>query len=1272
MFDELLNPSPSVDHQAPEVIASINDVISPVQDDSTSSPYSTTVDQDAPSASKSHTTTKIQSLVIPQEVEEDNLDIKVAYMGNDPLLGVPITEVTSAQSSSTISPHQIIQPDHPIQQHTSKWTKDHPLNNIIKAMQEELNEFERLEVWELVPRPYKVMVITLNWIYKVKLDELGGILKNKARLVARGYRQKEGIDFEESFVSVARLEAIRIFLAYSAHKNMVVYQMDVKTAFLNVNTEYQLADLFTKALGRDRIEFLINKLGMRSFTPETLKKLMDEVNENMDTAIEQQLAMDEALVHTAQILKIGRSNFRLLSDIKSKESTLQLVYDVLRRCPFFNTFLVTVDVSKIYMQEFWATTTVYYHSIRFKMDNKKHIIDLESFRNILRICPRVHGQTFAEPPFEEEILAFIRFLGHSIAIRTFTDEKQELTNDEIRNSKAYKEYYVIATGEAIPKPKASVRRTRSSSDTSITPPTAAASPRLKASEKGKQTAKASKAKSLSALFEVAIIEAQQLKLVTKQSMQQTHVSQPSGSGADEGTGSKPGVPDVPTDESEEELSWNSTDDKGDDHEEHDDDGDEEDKDDDGEEGNQVVRDDDKDDDEEGGDDEHESDEEKKEEESFDPIPQTLEDNEDEGDGEEDLGLNIGEEEKHDEEEEEDKLYRDININQGRELLASLEVEDSHVTLTPVKPDGQQESSSTTSQLDVPTPTSVAPLHITTPTMTSFTIATTTTSQAPILPTTALSDIIQHLPSFGLLFRFDDRLRSLEENFSEFRQTNQFARAVSSILEIVNHYMDQRMNEAVRVVIQIQSDRLRDESQIENDEFLRTVDENIKKIIKEQGSKRRREGKEPESASALMKTATRSAVRSTQGSRSRQALASEYAFVEEPMQTTSQIKEPSHSEFDTGADDQPIVQSSQHPRWFSQPQKPPTPDRDWNKTLPAVYGSIQPWISELAKQADTRSSFNELMDTPLDFSSFIMNRLRVDTLTLELLAGPTYDWMKGLIELEYHLEEFYKATTDQLDWVNLEGQQYPHNLLQPLPLIPDNRGRRVIPFAHFINNDLEYLRGGASSRRYTTSVTKTNAADYGHIKWIEDLFYSFAVNRESARDVYSKRRIIAVTKLKIVEWNSYKHLDWITVRRDDDKLYKFKEGDYKRLRIQDIEDMLLLLVQGKLTNITFEERFAFNVSLRIFTKRIFIQRRVEDLQLGNKDKKNRLMRIDELHKFSDRTLTAVRTALDDHLKGIRMRYLPQTIWKKSDKDRAAAMIQAIDKRLKTKRIMRSLE
>nr|GEZ21375.1 hypothetical protein [Tanacetum cinerariifolium] len=718
--------------------------------------------------------------------------------------------------------------------------------------------------------------------------------------------------------------------------------------------------------------------------------------------------------------------------------------------------------------------------------------------------------------------------------------------------------------------------------------------------------------------EVAMTEAQQLKLVLKRSMQQTHISQPNGLGADEGTGSKPGFPDVPTDESVEELSWNSTDDEGDDNKGKDGDDDEE-------------------------------DEETREEESFDPIPQTLEDSEDEGDGEEDLGLNIGDEERHD---EEDELYPNVNINQGRGHQGTLEVEDTHVTLTLVKHDGQQESSSvssqfvtsmlnptldvglesifeTTSRIDVQSPTSVAPLPITTPTMTSSTIATTTpTSQAPTLPTTIPSEIIQNLPSFGSLFCFDDRLRSLEQNFSE------------------------RMNEVVKVAIQIQSDRLREEAQRENDEFLRIVDENIKKIIKEQVKKQVKAQVSkilPRIERAVNKQLEAEVLtRSSHSSRTSYAIDADLSEMElkkiliEKMEGNKpllMLMNPIRS-FSTHMDEEPSA----------------GPDRG----------------SKRRKEGKEPESVSAPSETATKSAG------RVDTLTPELLAGPTYNLMKGsckiLIELEYHLEEVYKAVTDQLDWVNPEGQQYPHNLLQPLPLISDNRGHRVIPFAHFINNDLEYLHG---------DYDKHALWGVSHWRRRRQQFYGFAINRESARDVYSKRRIIAVAELKIVEWRSYKHLDWITVRCDDDKLYKFKEGDYKRLRIQDIEDMLLLLVQGKLTNLTVEECFAFNKRLNLTkpdTYRSDLKRKEAYTAYSNprgfiyqnKDKKIRLMRIDELHKFSDGTLTDVHTALDDRLKGIRIRYLPQTIWRKSDKDKAAAMIQAIDKRLKTMRIMRSLE
>ncbi|GKB09707.1 retrovirus-related pol polyprotein from transposon TNT 1-94 [Tanacetum coccineum] len=137
-----------------QVIAPIPEAVAPEHAVSTGSPSSTTVDQDAPSPSNSHTTPATPTPIFSHDVEEDNHDIEVAHMANDPYFGIPI------QSSSDNIFHQ--------------------------PMQEELHEFERLEVWELVPPPDKAFVISLKWIYKVKLDELGGILKNKARLVARG------------------------------------------------------------------------------------------------------------------------------------------------------------------------------------------------------------------------------------------------------------------------------------------------------------------------------------------------------------------------------------------------------------------------------------------------------------------------------------------------------------------------------------------------------------------------------------------------------------------------------------------------------------------------------------------------------------------------------------------------------------------------------------------------------------------------------------------------------------------------------------------------------------------------------------------------------------------------------------------------------------------------------------------------------------------------------------------------------------------------------
>nr|GEZ21467.1 hypothetical protein [Tanacetum cinerariifolium] len=217
MFDELLNHPQSVVNQAPEVIAPIAEVIPPVHADSTGSPSSTTVDQDAPSLSKSHTTTEIQSSVIPQDVGDDNLDMEVSHMRNDPLFGVPIPEVTSAQSSSTASSQSIVQTNHPMPHHNSKWMKHHPLNNIIGQLSRPVST--RLQLHEQALFCYYDAFLTSvePKTNKEALTPSAGskpcsILKNKARLVARSYRQEEGIDLKSRLLRLLDLKLFGFFL----------------------------------------------------------------------------------------------------------------------------------------------------------------------------------------------------------------------------------------------------------------------------------------------------------------------------------------------------------------------------------------------------------------------------------------------------------------------------------------------------------------------------------------------------------------------------------------------------------------------------------------------------------------------------------------------------------------------------------------------------------------------------------------------------------------------------------------------------------------------------------------------------------------------------------------------------------------------------------------------------------------------------------------------------------------------------------------------------
>ncbi|GJY72372.1 retrovirus-related pol polyprotein from transposon TNT 1-94 [Tanacetum coccineum] len=217
MFDEYFTP-PSIDVSLVQEVAAPRAVVLAY------SPVSTSIDQDAPSSSTLSTQEQEQSPIISQGFEESP---KAPIFHDDPLNESPHEESTSQGSSSNV------RQTHTLFEHLGRWTKDHPIANIISNPSRSVSTRKQLQTDDMWC--YFDAFLTL-----VKTDEFGGVLKNKARLVAQGFRQEEGIDFEESFAPVARIEAIRIFVANAAHKNMTIYQMDVKTAFLNGELKEEL------------------------------------------------------------------------------------------------------------------------------------------------------------------------------------------------------------------------------------------------------------------------------------------------------------------------------------------------------------------------------------------------------------------------------------------------------------------------------------------------------------------------------------------------------------------------------------------------------------------------------------------------------------------------------------------------------------------------------------------------------------------------------------------------------------------------------------------------------------------------------------------------------------------------------------------------------------------------------------------------------------------------------------------------------------------------
>ncbi|GKA24207.1 hypothetical protein Tco_0710240 [Tanacetum coccineum] len=459
------------------------------------------------------------------------------------------------------------------------------------------------------------------------------------------------------------------------------------------------------------------------------------------------------------------------------------------------------------------------------------------------------------------------------------------------------------------------------------------------------------------------------------------------------------------------------------------------------------------------------------------------------------------------------------------------------------------------------------------------------------PATILSSSLQNLPNFASLFGFDYRLKALEDNFSELRQTNQYAEALSSIPGIVDQYLENKMKEAVDVAVQLKYERNLEESNTANQQFLDSIDEGMKKVIKEQVKK-------------------------------------------EVSKITPKIKKLVNDQLESEV----LVRSSKEA-----------------KTSHAVAANLSEL--ELKKILIDKMEANNsitVRHTQDSSTSISLNAYEADKILLD-----TY----GLL--------VYKAQPKNGDGSSTRP---------PISQICDSHYRLRFPILKVVMSN--YLHSNTSSKRplSTYVVVVSQAASTYSLRRHGCRLRAYQMDRRLSAQLNvesNDSQIRQIRPLRNITLGCGNKSNGKTTSNLTGLLYEglttffisFKEGDFQQTKRR-VEDLQLgVKSYQKKLNLTKPDTYKSNLRRRdAYTPysdpRGFIYE--------NKDKKNRLMRIDELHKFSDGTLNDVQTALNDRLKGIRMEYLPQTFLSQRDKANARAMIKVIDKRLKTRRIMRSLE
>ncbi|GKA62867.1 hypothetical protein Tco_0762386, partial [Tanacetum coccineum] len=682
----------------------------------------------------------------------------------------------------------------------------------------------------------------------------------------------------------------------------------------------------------------------------------------------------------------------------------------------------------------------------------------------------------------------------------------------------------------------------------------------------------------------------------------------------EGTGDKPGVPDVTNDDSteSESESWGNDEDDSNNEQESSDEGDEqenesevqvsnseqeEESEDDDQDEDEIIHTpsptDDKDDDNL----ESESDDVSKGDEEMDDTTNQFDD---------DVDARLKEHTQTDKEivpgEGADTEMHDTQ--QGNENLETTQeqiVDDAHVTITTVAKKTEADAK-IVSPLDVyvhhevlrtkaPTllsvPVSVIPesSHVFTNipqsshTFTPTPIQTTPTPSPTIETTNPLSN----LPDFASVFRFNGRITALEKEVVDLKKDPLHTQVTS----LVDSHLDTRSAASDSALGNKDKD---EDPSVGSDRWL----------------KKRKTSKDVEPTTGLKKKDSTSG--SSKSTKSQPKSTGKSVQSEEPVFEVADSDMPQDQAGNLGDNkDEPRDETAFRRDWFKKPTPPQEPtDPDWNVGKTTKEGTTQMWLMNLAASNPTDKllkDFDELMSTPIDFSGYILNGVKIENLTQEILLGPAFRLLKGTrsnyVELEYDFEECYKALSEKLDWENPKGGDYPFDLSKPLPLITHGKLQRV-PFEFFINNDLKYLQGGISTMTYTTSTTKIKAAKYD-LPGIKDMVPNIWSPIKVTYDKYALWGIShwreQFNHVSVMRKHRYGYLEEIVVRRADNALYRFKEGDFPRLRINDIKDMLILVVQNRLTNLSGDDVADFAMALRMFTRSLVIQKQFEDLKLG---------------------------------------------------------------------------